>query len=693
MLKNKNKTTLAINTALIAAILLVLFAFSIESLNHIIGFSGYAANGAFQLMNPLTRLAEGQILGTNLQFFHGAGVALLHYPLFALFGQGLFGSEMSRWFTSIALFIISGLFFCYMWFRSEKNRLSLSLLAFAIVFLLSAFFAEVITPSNSLLGVRTTLPIIIGAFLLTRPTLSTKVFTIRKIRFNVFNITLGILLALAVVCGTEHGIAAILAYVIVELISKLIAARHDKDKGLIAKFLIIIKDLTSIVAYTSLSLLLISTLISLGHPIRLLRYALITVPGDQFWYFGAEPQGYLQLNTLLQQIIHPALYPFYIAATVTAAILYLAKRLNVLSKNDWLVITFLTTYGLLTLGSLLGYFSPTGQIVGVVRVFVLIDSIVIALFIIKLSKSKKTSSRISVLIIGTLILASMCTLSLHKISVYDVKQTLRNTYHNIKGDHSSLLSSGWNDWIAEFQPYINIAKNESKYPLWSTYSSLYERQNNLIHPSSGGFDYIIHALGDNNRQQYTQDFIDDKPALVTTLRPSYFGFEEWLWGRHADFYRHLIENYEIVDENDAHILWRRSHPTALNTSSRSLNASSGIIKLPNTSAAGSQLIEVTVNYKTDKLWSKVPFFSKMPRYMVRPVNAQSTIGVALPPNHTQWSFLIVLSNNIDAKQSLIYNADGLLPESNLTITDASYKPIFIDKKEASYLTETSIFLK
>lgn len=333
-------------------------------------------------MNPLTRLADGQVLGRDFQFFHGAGVALIHFPLFELFGGGLFGSEMSRWFTSLTLFCVSTMGFIYFWFRSQHHprHLSVAIAAFALTLLVTARYAEVITPSNSLLGIRTTLPIMVGALILFRTSLLAKMVTISRIRAPLYPLLSGLLLAIAVIMGTEHGIDAVIAYTLVEATSAFLTRRRDNiaAHSLIKVIGKMLAPLGLALTSAGVSLAILASVISLGHPVALLRYALVTVPGDQFWYYGAEPQGYLELGTLFTQLGHHSMYPLYLATLLSAPLMYVAIRMRLFSADHWRSLGFLTTYGVLTLSSLLGYFFPTAQIHGALRVLILIDSLIIA---------------------------------------------------------------------------------------------------------------------------------------------------------------------------------------------------------------------------------------------------------------------------------------------------------------------------
>ena len=680
--------------ASILPILCLTLYFFLVSLNHIVSFNGYAANGAFQLMNPLTRLAEGQVIGRDFPFFHGVGVALIHYPLFTLFGEGLFGSEMSRWFTSILLFIVSGLFFFYIWFYRQKDRVWLSLIAFAITFTLTAVFAEVITPSNSLLGIRTVMPVLIALLILNREPLHKKVPLFRGFGVNRFKIFIGLALAVAVLMGTEHGIAATIAYLLIELGISVTTQANIKRKTqrLWTAFVEWMKEIIPTIMYAATSLLVLSSVISHGHPFKLLKYSLITVPGDQFWYFGTEAQGYLRLDILFAQLAHPSIYPLYIAVVISAATIWLAKYLNLLTRTEWIAASFLVTYGAVTLGSLLGYYSPAAQLPGMLRVLMLVNSIIITLVVIRFLRSPSRHFPKATILISLACVVLITVIALGKANEFAIKPLARGALHALNGSDSELLGPAWKERLSEFEPHIDAAINTGhKYPLWSTYASLYENNNGLIHPSTDGCDYIIHCLGTDMREQYTKDFVDKRPELVATLRQSYFGFEEWLWGMHPSFYEHLVENYHIIAENDAHILWKRMPQNVHDKSSHTLRVSDSSVSLPSTEIATSRLIKVTVKYRTDPTYRSLPFVSKLPRYIVRPEGTTSHLSFSLPPERETWSFLVVLDPQNQQQAYLRYYANGLVPNVDLRLLEATYTPIHINPETELYFSEKSAF--
>lgn len=166
----------------------------IASLEKGVNFAGYAADGPFQLYNPLRRLAAGEVIGRDFQFFHGIGVPLIHYPLFWLLGSNVFASETTRWLVSGLLFLSSAAVFFYLALKNVWK----TIVATAVCLYLATIFAEVIYPGNSLLGVRTTAPLVFAAMMFWK---SDKVISIKSFRIPLPQFLLAIIATLAILLG------------------------------------------------------------------------------------------------------------------------------------------------------------------------------------------------------------------------------------------------------------------------------------------------------------------------------------------------------------------------------------------------------------------------------------------------------------------------------------------------------------
>lgn len=86
-----------------------------------IDINSYAANGTFQLYNPLRRLDAGQVIGHDFPFFHGIGVPLIHYPIYQALGSGVFAAETAKWIITPFLYLSSSYIFFYAYFRNHKK--------------------------------------------------------------------------------------------------------------------------------------------------------------------------------------------------------------------------------------------------------------------------------------------------------------------------------------------------------------------------------------------------------------------------------------------------------------------------------------------------------------------------------------------------------------------------------------------
>lgn len=165
-------------------------------------FKSMPMNGAFQLYNPLQRMAAGEVIGKDFDFFHGAGTLLVHYPLYELFGGDLHASEISRKIMSpLAFFLCFHL--CAAAWRIPGYLASFA--ACAVLVLGEALFhGTTAFDGASILGVRSCQPVLV---------LPIAVLLARKIKaFDqpvLFHLTMATGLGLSIFISTEQGLAAL----------------------------------------------------------------------------------------------------------------------------------------------------------------------------------------------------------------------------------------------------------------------------------------------------------------------------------------------------------------------------------------------------------------------------------------------------------------------------------------------------
>ena len=200
----------AVFVSVVYILVFIIFA-TLAALGNGLAMDSYAANGTFQLYNPLRRLLGGEVLARDFPFFHGVGVPLLHFPLFYIMGHNLFAVEVAKLLVSPILFLVSSFFLFWAYFRNVKK----SIFVTSIFTIISIDAIDAIWAGNSLLGLRTTFPFIAAAFMLWHPNWQ---MTIGKNKINLYYPILYTIMGLSVACGTEQGLAFILAYVIIKAI-------------------------------------------------------------------------------------------------------------------------------------------------------------------------------------------------------------------------------------------------------------------------------------------------------------------------------------------------------------------------------------------------------------------------------------------------------------------------------------------
>lgn len=73
-----------------------------------------------------------------------------------------------------------------------------------------------------------------------------------------------------------------------------------------------------------------------------------------------------------------------------------------------------------------------------------------------------------------------------------------------------------------------------------------------------GIDYIIHVLGDKERESYIESFREGNFKYAATIKETYDEWEFWVKRANWFFYRELYENWHPVYGNEYEIYWERN---------------------------------------------------------------------------------------------------------------------------------------
>jgi hypothetical protein len=146
---------------------------------------------------------------------------------------------------------------------------------------------------------------------------------------------------LAFFCGTEHGLAALLAWFFAQLI---LGPAGGSNRW---------REMVLVSGSFGLAIAGLYRAVSGVHWLAPLRHALVDVPGEQFWYFGVPPNPHLRSFTEALQS------PYLLTILGAACFLLLAVTTLVsrIERGQALTLAYLLLYGLISLVPLLGYWS------------------------------------------------------------------------------------------------------------------------------------------------------------------------------------------------------------------------------------------------------------------------------------------------------------------------------------------------
>lgn len=149
--------------------------------------------------------------------------------------------------------------------------------------------------------------------------------------------------------------------------------------------------------------------------------------------------------------------------------------------------------------------------------------------------------------------------------------------------------------------------------IFATYASAQEVMRNSFQPS--GTDYIIHVLGDSQREAYLDSFAKGGFRYAVTMREDFAMWEYWVQRANWFFYRELYKNWHKVFSNSYAYYWERNPnhnnavETGINLSVFRPNESEVLLQIrtdENVNGTADVLIDYAVR-KKDTLRAKLAF--------------------------------------------------------------------------------------
>jgi hypothetical protein len=377
-----------------------------------------------------------------------------------------------------------------------------------------------------------------------------------------------------------------------------------------------------------------------------LRYNFVSLPGDQFWYFGAPPNRFLfrwaQLSVFL---VHP-LWTFGVIGMVTWTLVRFWRAPSDALPRTTSAEAFLAIYAAASTASMLGVLTPV-YFQPAVRV-----ALILALIATRREwanrrqrvASERLRRRAPLYAIVALVAYAVIQSPLPMIALF--YSPVHVAYaHGLNREPPTLAE----DWQGSIQLGDSILDGRraalGREPvLWSTYASYLEWQRGQFHPS---FDYIIHALGPENRATYATTFVGSKPDVVQTIEPSYTMYEEWLEVNHWDFYRPLLRDYNVAAAGPWSFFWVRRDSAFSERPQLIANTPipPGLLAIavdargvPKDSIG---LFQVTLDYHVVNALGSVPVVGSLPRYLVNIFGAANHAPISLSPHSTRRTFPVL----------------------------------------------------
>ena len=640
--------------ALFALFCVFLLCIGIETAYH---FIGPAIDGPFQLYNSLRRIMAGQKGGVDFQFFHGLGIPYLHYIPFRLLGGTFVASEMTREFVSAILYPITVVVFLKAFIRDWTRTLAWSAIVMALSFILR--LASVLVAVNSLLGVRSTIPIFIPIVLC---------LPIPRARRTAL---VGISVGLALLFGSEQGLAAIAA---LGLATVVVAVRSQQRREYVIDA---VQAIIIGIAILMIGLMIIGGFSGMRSA---LAYNFKLVPMDQYWYFGTPPNVFLSSwSTLLPTMMGIRKMPITLvigAITFVICLVMLWRDANSETTREKFAFAVFAAYGLISCASLLGSWANS-YIQPLLRCLLLLYAVGLDRVFTRYELARGRS-----LILGigrpTAATAALVFASMFAI-VPGAADTISVTIPHVVRDHvlggvGPGYAGMWPTTLEQGQAVIDARRDAAGRPptLWSTYAGLLEARNGIFHPT---VDYVIHALGPANRVKYVEDFHRFAPRLAQTVRPAYTGYETWIEDTSWDFYVELLRNYQLVASTPWSFFWERlptpaPPPSPVWSGNVAPGADSLALPIVPTSSDGSgvMLLQVEIDYRIRNPLHVLPVIGALPRYFVRSSEALQSIPVTIDPYTTTTRFpLLALRGKAPV---LRWTTESLLPGAHIDVTAA-----------------------
>jgi len=540
---SKNQWFVGINVLLI---ILMGLLHALEA-GHYVNF--YPINGTFQDFNPIRRLLNGQIPYRDFQDYLGLGHVYIGGILTWILGGNYRASLIA--FRYAAYLSMSLIFFVVGKLVFKKTSTALCLVNFldAVLLIQPTFLSTLnidATISSALSYAMTTgnsarmlrgeiLPISIFMVI----TFGKKVLDFAKDRkrispMNTVGIFVGILSGFCFPWSNDYGISSWLCMIIVTGIIIYIIKRKIIDT---------LKVIMIVVLTSVLSCFIFVNLFTLGHFAGWFSSTFGT-GGYQSWYYISDKSYYItDVDFSYLMLIQAAFVLFFIIrAWKSCEDSFEVVRYGLLAYINMTSFCAVNEYKLLS--------GNDSREVAMVVLFVTIISEITNILREIVPNNKITNTFKGVITITCFAWVISKAQTELDFFVFTEKE---GVYIEALGGYMTPLSADKQSLgvdILATADFLGDAKT------FATYSSAQEVVSNNFQPS--GTDYLIHVLGDSQREEYLDSFENDDFDYAVTINESFESWEFWLQHANWFFYESLLENWHPIYANQYEIYWERN---------------------------------------------------------------------------------------------------------------------------------------
>lgn len=538
-------------------------------------------DGDFQTYNGVRRLLSGQVPFVDFYYYLGIGPLFITSCIPFLMHNNLFFSIFGSHLMAVFCLFSEMSFLAYLVFHHVKKALKFALLIVVLLYLLPScsslmrdivdffFNSNYYSPGNSLRVFRFFLPYFLAFWMGLFIWLHRKGF-FKDPHEHKMILFLSILAGFSLIWSNDLGIPCFFVLGMIFFIQR---SRFSW------------KFLGESLFFIGVSLFVFFILISLvthGHFLNWVHFNQ-AIAFDQPWYY-VNLFYHEKIDSFLLQLFYFPLglgLIFFIGA-LFLGLYYKRKKQISFYQQDRFYLFFLIFFGLF-LGTLVYSFVSLGTVFFQVTTPV---TILVILFVwkkygqkLKFDSKKWTLKRPSenIVIIGVCFLSLLAMLKIH----VDQKKLV---IHNPHWIYSEPLG-GYirTEWHHNLEQLASLLKGKTFY---STYSSALENYTQTFNPV--GIDYIIHILGEDNRQRLL--FLEKKQKwdYVVTLSPRVFTFidqqdlpkdvyfppantqfesqmfwEPWVIRGNWFFYQRLFTDYDYVKDFGFLSLWKKKKENQL----------------------------------------------------------------------------------------------------------------------------------